>query len=549
MSNGIDFVIGGTDKAGPVVGQVEKSLARLEKRTESLASSTKLLTRITGTLTAAYVAVKAGIAMLGGLDAINAAYDKQADAVRGLETSLRLQGEEVSKNSERLQAFAGNMQKLTGLGDEATVAFMKQASMMGVNADKLEDVTKASVGLAEVTGQSLESAFAALQKAQEGNFAAFEKQFPQMKAMQSEEEKLAFVTQMAAKGLEAKADASKTVSGMAERASGAIGDLMEVIGQIIAPVRMLINQGLKTLAESLQQVLAPAAEYAQSVLENIGPIMDYVKEKVVQAVNAVVAAFTFVEVIVTNLGSVWELMKATAELAFESMKNNIIHVLTEVIPTYAAWFAENFVNIIRDGLMLAVTVVTNHVRKLIDLFAAFWDFIKSGGSSDILGTIGEIAGRSYLEGFESSLTALPDIASRSITDAEQELANKIGAISGDLGAQFAKKFGERMVSLDDTLGADFNKEIDIKLNKKIEEKTGLVGKSGGGDQTLSASESRLLTRGPSDRRTELMEQMAAQLNRLIGVNEAAKSEAAAATNSLAEIAENTSQTTRLVPAL
>jgi hypothetical protein len=549
MSNGVDFVIGGTDKAGPVVSQVEKSLARLEQRTESLANSTKMLTRVTGALTAAYGAVKAGIALLGGLNAINEAYDTQANAVRGLETSLRLQGEEVAKNSERLQAFAGDMQKLTGLGDEATIAFMKQASMLGVNADKLEDVTKASVGLAEVTGQSLESAFAALQKAQEGNFAAFEKQFPQMKAMQSEEEKLAFVTQMAAKGLEAKADASNTVSGTADRASGAIGDLMEVIGQIIAPVRILINQGLKTLAESLQQVLAPAAEYAQGVLENIGPIMDYVKEKVVQAINAVVAAFTFVEVVVTNLGSVWELMKATAELAFEQMKNNIIHILTEVIPAYASWFAENFVNIIRDGIMLAVTVVTNHIKKIIDLFRAFWDFIKSGGSSDILGTIGKIAGRSYLEGFESSLTALPDIATRSISDAEQALTNKIGAISGDLGAQFAKKFGERMVKLDDTLGEDFNKEIDIKLTKKIEEQTGLGGGNGGGSQSLSASESRLLTRGPSDRRTELMEQISSQLNRLLGVNEESRSEAAAAANALSEIADNTSQTTRLVPAL
>jgi hypothetical protein len=60
--------------------------------------------------------------------------------------------------------------------------------------------------------------------------------------------------------------------------------------------------------------------------------------------------------------------------------------------------------------MLAYTVVSNHVTKIVDAFTALWEFIASGGTSDVLGQLGEISGRSYLAGFESSLTALPDIA-------------------------------------------------------------------------------------------------------------------------------------------
>jgi len=337
-----------------------------------------------------------------------------------------------------------------------------------------------------------------------------------------------------------------TVSGMAERANGAIGDLMEMVGQLLAPIRILISQGLKTLAESLQQVLAPAAQYAQSVLENIGPVMDYVKEKVVQAVNGIIAAFTFVEVVVTNLGSIWELMQVTAELAFEKLKNVAAHVLTEVIPGYATWFGENFVNIIQDAMNLAVAVVTNDVRKLIDTFMALWDFIKSGGTTNILGSLGEIAGRSYLEGFESSLTALPDIAERQLSTREQQLSERIGAIGADLGAQFSAKFAQRMIKLDDELGADFNKEIDLKINKKIGEELGVAGKAAG-TQTLSASESRLLTRGPSDRRTDLMEDITRKLSQLLNVNESQQSEIAASRNALREIADITSDTPRLVP--
>jgi len=304
VSTGIDFVIGGKDRAGPAMAKVGTAMAKLESGANRLKTATMSLTAALAPLLAIFALVRTVQGFGNAIADANAAYDKQADAVSGLNKALELQGANVAKESARLQAFAGDLQKLTGVGDEATLAFMKQASMLGVNADQLEDVTKASIGLAEVTGQSLEESLKSLRTAQEGNFSGFEEQLPQLKAMATAEEKLAYVTEMAAKGLEAKADASMTVSGMAERANGAIGDLMEMVGQLLAPIRILISQGLKTLAESLQQVLAPAAQYAQSVLENIGPVMDYVKEKVVQAVNGIIAAFTFVEGVVTNLGSI-----------------------------------------------------------------------------------------------------------------------------------------------------------------------------------------------------------------------------------------------------
>jgi hypothetical protein len=63
MSNGIDFVIGGKDQAKPAMSSVEKSLTRLEQKTDSLKKSTLSLSKVTGALAAAYVAVKAGVAI------------------------------------------------------------------------------------------------------------------------------------------------------------------------------------------------------------------------------------------------------------------------------------------------------------------------------------------------------------------------------------------------------------------------------------------------------------------------------------------------------
>jgi hypothetical protein len=192
---------------------------------------------------------------------------------------------------------------------------------------------------------------------------------------------------------------------------------------------------------------------------------------------------------------------AQAELYMLQISGVVMHALTEVIPAYAAWFGENFVNLIRDGLNLAYTITVNRIAKIVDALAALWDFIASGGSSDVIGQLGEIAGRSYLEGFESSLTSLPDVAGRAISEREKELAGTVTRIATDLGDQFSKKFAERMIGVSDGLSDDFDSSID--LNSAGSLSTG-AGKSGSGN--LSAKESRLLSRGPG-MREDLLDQI------------------------------------------
>ncbi len=160
-------------------------------------------------------------------------------------------------------------------------------------------------------------------------------------------------------------------------ADTAIGSLMETVGTIIAPIRVLINAGLQQLAESLQSVLAPAAANAQSVLQNIGPIMDWVKEKVIQGVNLIIGAFTFLETILTNLGSVWEMAKAYAEMSMIGMQENVMHVLTVAIPEYAKWFGANFVNLIKDAFNAVITVITNAGKIIGDMVYEIFAFIAS----------------------------------------------------------------------------------------------------------------------------------------------------------------------------
>src|SRR5690606_38128169 len=123
--------------------------------------------------------------------------------------------------------------KLTGVGDEVTLGLMKQASMLGVNAEQLDDAAKAAIGLSEATGKSLDESIKIVNNSLAGEFGALGEVIPAMRQMTTEEEKLAAVLELSRRGLEAKTAASGTVAGMTDRASGAIGDLMESVGALL----------------------------------------------------------------------------------------------------------------------------------------------------------------------------------------------------------------------------------------------------------------------------------------------------------------------------
>ena len=501
-TNGIDFVIGGKNQAAPALASTEKGLSRLEAGTKSLKTATTSLMASMAPLLAVLAAVKTVMAAVGGVKAANEAYDAQAESVKRLNSTLAIRGAQGA--SAGMQQVAKDLEKLTGVSDQTTLGLMQQAQSMGFATDAMDDAAKAALGLASATGKTAEQSLGDMKAALEGNFEAFHGLNPQIMYMRTNQEKLAAVLAIANQGLAQQAADTTSVAGSGRRADTAMGTLMETFGAIIAPIRVLISAGLQQLAETLTGMMAPAAEYATSVLENIGPIMDYVKEKVVQGINVVIGAFTFLEVILTNLGTVWDLVLAYAEKTMLGIVGAVMHALTEVIPAYAMWFGENFVNLIRDGLVLAFTVVTNHIAKIVDAFQALWDFIASGGQTDVLGELGNIAGRSYLEGFQSSLTALPEIAARQLSQREQDLADKVGKIGAKLGDEFSNKMEDRMVGVGSTISDEMSAATS-NINLK--------GKGAVMTQGIPATEGRLLTRGPGTRIPELMQQILNELKK------------------------------------
>jgi hypothetical protein len=429
---------------------------------------------------------------------------------------------------------------------------MNQAQSMGFATGAMDDAAKAALGLAAATGKDTSASLSDMKAALEGNFEAFHGLNPQIMFMRSNQEKLAAVMAIANQGLAAQSKDMGTVAGSGRRASSAMTTLMETFGRIIAPIRVLINAGLQGLSTSLSSLLTPAAEYATAAMERIGPLvqavgqyfavlkesvaamasalfdmasnvlesvfgtamanmtsalsaggtaMEWLTEKIIAGMNAIIGAFTFFEVIITNLDSVWEIVKASAELAMISIVESIKHAFTVQIPAYLMWFGINFINLIKDAFNGAITIVMNAGRKLGDMVQQIFEFIASGGQggvSQLMQGLGVAASGSLLEGFKSSLTSLPDIAARQLTEREKDLADKIGAVGGRLGDQFAKKMKDRMIGIGGTLSSEMN-EATRNIN--------LQGRSAVMTGGIQATEGRLLTRGPGTRLPDQMQQI------------------------------------------
>lgn len=495
-TNGIDFVIGGKDQAKPAMASVEQSLQRMEAKTDKLAASTVSLTKVTGGLVAAWATVNSTLALIGGLDTVNAAYDEHATAVKDIEVALKLQGAAVDAESARLQKYAESVQSMTGMNDSAVMTLMKEASLLGVTSDKLDDMTTAALGLAEATGQSASGAMTTLRMATEGNFEAFNRTIPQIKTMTTNEEKLAAVLELAARGFEAKATWSDQVAESGGHAGIAIDKLMESVGSIIAPFRVLISTGIETAANALSGLLAPAAEYATSMLENMGPMIEWVKEKLITGVNAIIATFTFFEVALTHIGDIWTIVVSSIELYLLQIAGAIAHTLTEVIPGYIMWFGENIINLFQDAFNGVLAVFDNSTRMIAEIMSELWTFIfedMGEGSAALGDRIGAILASGITTGFKSSLTDLPTIAGRTITDREKELAETIGQLGANIGDEFNRKMQDRMIGIGEDIGDGLNTNIDLSMANSglAKRKDGTTGTS------INATESRLLTRGPS----------------------------------------------------
>lgn len=99
---------------------------------------------------------------------------EQERVERRLTSAIQLRTRISRDDLDLLKASNAARQQLTGIGDEVQLQLQGTAALLGVEAQHLDVVTRATFGLAEITGQGLNEALRTVAKVYKGNTAALQ---------------------------------------------------------------------------------------------------------------------------------------------------------------------------------------------------------------------------------------------------------------------------------------------------------------------------------------------------------------------------------------
>lgn len=194
--------------------------------------------------------VTAPLAAMGA--ASLAAFDKQAQAEAKLAAQIRQNGKDVQSTMADYKTFASNLQNVTTVGDETTLALMQMAESMG--ASNVKAVTQGAVGLSKALGVDLQSAIKMTTLAEQGNFTMLQRYVPALKSAGTEAEKTAILSKLYADGLAIAQSEAQTGLGPLKQLQNSLGDLSESFGAIIADAIAPAVKWLKQIVDRFQSL-------------------------------------------------------------------------------------------------------------------------------------------------------------------------------------------------------------------------------------------------------------------------------------------------------
>lgn len=178
----------------------------------------------------------------------NEAYKVQEKAEKALSKAAENNPYLNDEGVERLKDFAGEIQKVSNYGDEATIDIMAQLAATGRSEAEIMKIMAAAADYAAAKHISLESAVQNLNKSYGGLAGELGELFPEVKALTAEQLKNGEAVDIIAqkyKGFAQEAADSGT------QAKNAYGDFMESVGKMANPLFEGLNQLAKSFWEGM----------------------------------------------------------------------------------------------------------------------------------------------------------------------------------------------------------------------------------------------------------------------------------------------------------
>ena len=353
-------------------------------------------------------------------------FNVQDQAVQSLTDSLRL----LKSESEvpQMERFASQLQKLTTYGDEATLELMQLGVSMGhFTGDTLKSATVASMGLADALKIDTASAMKLVAKASTGDTGSLSRYGIVLDATMTKEEKFSELLRIGAENFEVSKGKTKTFGGMVTQLGNSWGDAKERLGSFIATN------------------------------------------------TKVQAGIQFTQVLIENFGTAMNIVWTGTALGMVSFGENIKHIFGTVVPSYTKYFFENWKNVLSNLWNMYKSFFSNMITNWKNFFKALMSYMRGDGF--------DFQWTGLLDGFESTLKEMPNIAKRVASPVEQALMEELSGHKAKFKDALEAKLNG--VQLDTS---------DLIANAKA---TGILDTSKGADSTkksgLSAVESRFLS--------------------------------------------------------
>lgn len=158
---------------------------------------------------------------------------RQEDALNSLSAALSKNGEDVSALMPKYQKFAAAIQTVTKYGDEGTLEIMAYGRNLGITTDKLEDATRAAVGLAAKFKLDLRTSMMLVGRASQGQTQMLTRYGITLDDTLTDQEKFNTLLKIGGSNFRLAAEEANTLRGRVEQAKNAFGDMKENIGAAI----------------------------------------------------------------------------------------------------------------------------------------------------------------------------------------------------------------------------------------------------------------------------------------------------------------------------
>lgn len=345
------------------IDDINKKLDGIDSKANNVGGKSGGISKISaslaaiGPVAAAAAAAYVGYFITNGIKKGIEAAQIQEDAINKMNASLMSAGRFSRDASADLQNYASELQKVTRIGDEATLGNIALATAFTKTNEQTKKLVSAAVDMAQALNISVDSAIRNLGGSLSGMTGMLARLLPQVTSLTKEQLKAGGAIDLVASSFSGAASAAaNTFSGRLDQLSNAWGDFYEIIGNffikspsIIAAINYIkdvvvnlsdkLNKFRENSGDIFKPILIGAIDFVGFMNSVFGPVINF-------GINVVSNLVTWVG----NLsGALLKLIQGDFSGAFQQYKSAFVEGFKGITETFNFAGVEAFNSFLNGG--------------------------------------------------------------------------------------------------------------------------------------------------------------------------------------------------------